>query len=64
MPQHHITPKSYPVGTQLIRLKDIPEPQLGTAARACMREAKDPAEWLRFYELWHQPGSASGRIAA
>ena len=28
-----------------------------------MCEAKDPAEWLRFFQLWHQPGDASGRIA-
>lgn len=65
MPQHHPdTPKPNPTGTQLVRLKDIPDPIRQRAALKLMSEAKDAAEHVRLFELGWNPGNAGGRIAA
>lgn len=54
----------HPVGTQLVRLRDVPLEERMHAARVASAEAKDIREAIRLLQIARDPGNAGGRIAA
>ena len=62
MPEHPLTPKPNPTGTQLIRLADIPNQTRIKAARTLMAQAKDTNEYIQYFQLAYNPGNKGGRI--
>ena len=64
MPQVKPNIRPAGVGSQTVRLADIPLEQRRKAALKLMNEAKDTSEYARLFELVYAPGDAGGRISA
>ncbi len=64
MDKRPIEIKPNPVGTVLVRLREIPITRRLAAARECVRDAKDAREASQLLRLALHPGDAGGRIAA
>lgn len=64
MPPYHPPIPEHPVGTKLVRLKDVPRKERMAALRRVLRTAKDGDEARRLFSIAMDPEDKGGRIAA